>query len=913
VSYYIRQNRMMNPSNPLSQKLTELITRLRHANYTIGTTQFIAAYNVIKTLIERDALPNNPEQLRRLIAPIFCHSPTEQQDFKLYFDNWLKSLDKTEIGEHFQKVLLPDKPQPARWHWNWTIFWLVLATLTLLSGVIYYGSTIAELLSSFSATPSDSNSAPWYAWATLGIAVIVLIPWQRLVRYFAKKHYLTRHAETTEPTKIRYLPVTGIEKNIFQQIKQTAQQLRKHIDIPSQRLNLKATLRQTIQAAGWFTPVSKTLKQLPEYLMLIDRASFKDHQARRIEVLFTKLLAEGVFVERYYFNVDPRRCYALNQSTPLRLNDLAVRHPDHHLMIFSDGKGLMNPNTEQVVDWIQEFVDWEQRSLFTLEEPSQWDYREQALAKSDFLIMPATEAGLMALVEHLHADRDAPFFRSPHRDLFPAYLREQPRRWLEPRSPNPETVSTLLQQLSDFLGKTGYAWFSACAVYPEIRWQLTLGLGDKLNCLNEETLTKLARLPWFRYGYMPNWLREPLLAQLAPSQRQGIYAALEALFQTAKDKIATDDQLSIALDGPLLPVREQDKPINESVFLTFMADSLAFDVSEKLYKKIVSSPAQQLSLLSRLRKRVLSLPSLFSPSPTVSEPAISPTPQSPPLSVFEFEVVTVNKRGEIIKRQGHQAEYYSEDLGNGVMLEMVLIPGGTFMMGSPENEDDSSSNEGPQHEVIVKPFLMGKYPITQAQWFAVMGNNPSHFKGDNRPVESVSWHDCVEFCKRLSDKTGKAYRLPSESEWEYACRAGTTTPFCFGETITTDLANYFGKSTYASGPKGVFRGETTDVGSFPPNAFGLYDMHGNVDEWCADLWHENYDGAPTSGSAWLEKESDKGNLDYLINSNNPVISLIRGGSFTDLLEGCRAANRGRGSSDIHYWYGGFRGCADLAL
>jgi len=903
----------MNPNHPLSQKLTELITRLRQANYNVGTTQFIAAYNVIKTLIERDALPNNHEQLRLLLAPIFCHSPTEQQDFKLYFDNWLNSLDKTEIGGHFKKAALPDKPQPSHRHWNWTIFWLVLATLILLSGVMYYGSTIAELLSSFSATPSDSNSAPWYAWATLGIAVIVLIPWQRLVRDFAKKHYLTRHAATTEPTKIRYLPVTGIEKNIFQQIKQTAQQLRKHIDIPSQRLHLKATLRQTIQAAGWFTPVPKTLKQLPEYLMLIDRASFKDHQARRIEVLFTKLLAEGVFVERYYFNVDPRRCYALNQSTPLRLNDLAVRHPDHHLMIFSDGKGLMNPNTGQVVDWIEQFVEWTQRSVFTLEEPSQWDYREQALSNSDFLIMPATEAGLMALVEHLHAERDARFFRSERRDVFPASLGEQPRRWLEPRSPNPETVSALLQQISDFLGKTGYAWFSACAVYPEIRWQLTLGLGDKLNCLNEETLTKLARLPWFRYGYMPNWLREPLLAQLAPSQRQAIYAALEALFQTAKDKIATDDQLSIALDGPLLPVREQDKPINESVFLTFMADSLAFEVSEKFYKKLVSSPAQPLSLLSRLRKRVLSLPSLFSSSPTVSEPAISPTPQSPGLSVFEFEVVTVNKRGKIIKQQRHQAEYYSEDLGNGVMLEMVLIPGGRFMMGSPENEKDRLSFEGPQHEVIVKPFLMGKYPITQAQWIAVMGNNPSKLKGDNLPVENVSWHDGVEFCKRLSDKTGKAYRLPSESEWEYACRAGTTTPFYFGDTITSDLANYDGKYTYASEPKGVSRSETTEVGSFPPNAFGLYDMHGNVWEWCADLWHDSYDGAPTDGGAWLENKSDKGTLDYLINCNETKLRLLRGGSFINGPNFCRAARRGRDSSDDHDWNNGFRGCVDLAL
>jgi len=278
---------------------------------------------------------------------------------------------------------------------------------------------------------------------------------------------------------------------------------------------------------------------------------------------------------------------------------------------------------------------------------------------------------------------------------------------------------------------------------------------------------------------------------------------------------------------------------------------------------------------------------------------------------FEFEIVIVNAKGKITQREPKRARYLTEDLGKGVLLEMVSIPGGTFMMGAPKNE--GSHYQKTQHKVTVKPFLMGKYPITQAQWIAVMGKNPSNFKGDNRPVENVSWHDSVEFCKRLFDKTGKAYRLPSESEWEYACRAGTTTPFYFGETITTHLANYNGMYTYASGPKGVYRGETTDVGSFPPNAFGLYDRHGNVWEWCADLWHDSYDRAPTDGSAWLENQSDKGNLDYLIISNVTAECLLRGGSFVNGPNNCRAANRYRNSSGSHYGNGGFRGCADFEL
>ncbi|NJM62144.1 MAG: formylglycine-generating enzyme family protein [Oscillatoriales cyanobacterium RU_3_3] len=205
--------------------------------------------------------------------------------------------------------------------------------------------------------------------------------------------------------------------------------------------------------------------------------------------------------------------------------------------------------------------------------------------------------------------------------------------------------------------------------------------------------------------------------------------------------------------------------------------------------------------------------------------------------IFEFDVITVDLYGKENSRRKSFARFFSEDLGHGILLEMVYIPGGTFMMGSPNSEAGRDDDESPQHQVTVSAFYAGKYPITQAQWGAVMGDNPSYFKGEKRPVEQVSWYDAVEFCEKLSETTGKTYRLLSEAEWEYACRAGTTTPFHFGETITPELVNYNGN-------------ESTDVGSFPPNAFGLYDMHGNVGEWCSDKWLDNYDGAPTDGSSW---------------------------------------------------------------
>jgi eukaryotic-like serine/threonine-protein kinase len=265
------------------------------------------------------------------------------------------------------------------------------------------------------------------------------------------------------------------------------------------------------------------------------------------------------------------------------------------------------------------------------------------------------------------------------------------------------------------------------------------------------------------------------------------------------------------------------------------------------------------------------------PAPTKSSSNTSPI-SSNSLQTFQFETVTVNAQGSITNRRNQQAKYLVEDLGNGVTLEMVQIPRGTFTMGSPAGEAERQSNESPQHQVTVPGFFMGKYAVTQEQYQAIMGTNPANFKGEKRPVEQVSWDDAVEFCKKLSQKTGKTYRLPSEAEWEYACRGGTTTPFYFGETITTDLVNYNGNYPYGFAPKGQYRQQTTNVGIFPPNSFGLYDMCGNVWEWCQDVYNSNYQGAPTDGSAWLS-------------GSNKGIKLVRGGSWLTDGRVCRSADR----------------------
>ena len=230
-----------------------------------------------------------------------------------------------------------------------------------------------------------------------------------------------------------------------------------------------------------------------------------------------------------------------------------------------------------------------------------------------------------------------------------------------------------------------------------------------------------------------------------------------------------------------------------------------------------------------------------------------------------------------------------------VLLEMVYIPRGSFLMGAPRDKEGRYDKEEPQNQVTVPAFFIGKYPVTQFQWQEVtmlpqvevtLEYNCYKFKskGNTRPVEGVSWFEAVEFCKRLSRHTGKEYRLPSESQWEYACRAGTTTHYSFGDTLTKEQANF---GNYPDG-------ETTPVGQYPANSFGLYDMHGNVWEWCEDVWHKDYKGAPTDGSAWVDS-----------NFNRRV---LRGGSWDDAPGSCRSAYRRCASRGFRSHNIGFRVC-----
>jgi len=477
----------MNP-NILTKELINFIEKLRAADYHIGATQYIAAQDLILALAARGQLPPKLGRLRTLLAPILCHSPKEQASFKEHFDNWISQ---------FETPASTPPPVDIRTGiklWKWAIAALAIVLISSISIYIYWTEitnlfkdetasipvevTIplyetAQPVTTLPETTLDNETVPttvpidtkgdfswnillskWYLWPTLLLFMVLLVwLWRKLPRFLTRK-------STDTPSDIKKLFVEGIDDKLFQSVglSRIAQQLRKHKPIPTTDLDITATLKKTIETAGWFTPITGTIPIRPEYLVLIDRTTFKDHQAELMNSLINQIIAEEVFVTRYYFDGDPRRCYPEQaQLAPLTLTELAERYPEHQLMIFSDGNGFINPITGEIVNWIEQFSVWTPRTLFTLEEPAQWGYREQILDGADFLIMPANEAGLKALAEQINTGIWQPYpkpFDSVAR-AFPDYLNERPRRWLERHTPEAPRANRIAKASTRFSRRKG--------------------------------------------------------------------------------------------------------------------------------------------------------------------------------------------------------------------------------------------------------------------------------------------------------------------------------------------------------------------------------------------------------------------------------------------------------------------------
>ena len=449
-----------------------------------------------------------------------------------------------------------------------------------------------------------------------------------------------------------------------------------------------------------------------------------------------------------------------------------------------------------------------------------------------------------------------------------------------------------------------------------------------------QAVTDLLERRWNRQGIGPSFetlLTDPLVP--LPEEGAGLAhianvtaAMLDRLPGKAFHQLAERLRAGVGANHPQL-WPEEEFPFQEQTFPTAQllpipeAKSITFGTAryQELELQIVSYKTASIKRVANLSNRV--------------RPDNRTTQTGVQQSVYEIQRTDTTAWAfhEPLQRDARPPGVTAE-AADQLSLTLVEIPAGSFLMGSPPEEPERTDDEGPQHDVKLASFFMSHTPITQAQWREVAGwqplpaerwghdlnPDPSHFYNresqaegevrlfeaeantDNRPVENVSWLDAMEFCNRLSQRTGRSYTLPSEAQWEYACRAGTITPFCFGDTISPELANYDGNYAYSDASRGIYREQTAPVGMFPANAWGLYDMHGNVFEWCLDEWHESYEGAPTDGRAWVDVAERE-------NSKEPAkTKLLRGGSFGGLPRNCRSAYRNHYQPDDAFDFVGFR-------
>ncbi|MGK7908465.1 MAG: SUMF1/EgtB/PvdO family nonheme iron enzyme [Synechococcus sp.] len=1289
---------------PRPDQLLGFIDQLRRLGYNIGVSQYIAAQDLVLELYARG---ESPDVLGQMLGPLLCSNPTEQADFPQRCDRWLASLgiesEPTKpVGEGAERFRRELEELDLRSKWIPRVVAILAAVgLAAIAYWIYRQWFATDIVVSNpdpmptpdpvvtssptiapnpipSATPSAIPSAtptpeeapisedcrvrePVDRLFWLGIGFLVPAPaylaWQGGLLWLANL-YLMRRPMQGEPELDR-VALEGLDRDVFPSFSmlRIAQGLRRRFRVASPQLDVDRTVQKTVDNAGWFTPAYGFQQVLPEYLVLVDRSGFRDHQARYIEETLNHLAGSGVFMVTYYFSGDPRMCYLPSEPTRLlKLADVLDKYPQHRLLVFADAEVFFNGFTGELEPWVELLFKAPHRVLLTPEPPELWGYPEEELGHI-FTVVPASLDALMEFVRRFDSGKP---YQPPLGTAapLPEMLRERPQRWLDRNPPPSEAIAQMFEALQVYLGDRGLYWLGACAIFPKLNWNLTVFLGRVLEekrgeqLLDVSLLVAMSRLPWFRQGHMPDWMRVEAIAELSDEQEWAVRDALDGLiYQTVSGETFPGAERAVVLEivkqnadvlarvgQPLLRLLSwrsgKESALRDRLFLDFMVGRKRDRLAVHVPKPKASSKKEEIRLTRPLwkRRQVIQLgvfasaavgsamlglialtPELaykvatirllgeingfaFSPNgrllavaggnlihrwnladssleeepvevenaqvelaqfrstgrlrpaesdidastdilrigangklqatlndggevslgpvegpPTVTLPGgyvdvrvssgsdvvatvdangtvalwqadgapisilqgnisalqLSPdgervavvtdlgevrlflidgtllsqwqavqltrettessiggiqfSPDGQTLatanrdglislwdlegnsigSLFDFangpsiDVETMSLKRLIDRRsqtfdslsqqnssdpelqqqlqdlevdveeqakriqqlqqlpssvqfddfafspqgdrivalaegrlfflpfdeslpeilgpvasarEDHRNEMRTEELGSDVRLEMMNIPPGCFRMGSPESEEDRDDDEGPTREVtIASSFWMGRYPVTQAQWRTVVEMtrddpefdlelvpDPSSFKGDDRPVESVSWFDAEEFCKRLSKLTGKDYRLPSEAEWEYACRAGTTTPFHFGPTITTDLANYRGIETYGGGPEGIYRQETTPVDTFKfANAFGLSDMHGNVWEWCADHWHDSYVGAPPGGTPWIEGGD----------SNRRV---LRGGSWDFDPRYCRSANR-RWSNPGNWFSGvGFR-------
>lgn len=670
-----------------SAVLLGFVDELREAGYNVATEQYVAVQDLVLALAARGEDIESPESLRGLLGPILCSSPAEQQDFRGRFDDWLARFsgeDEAAVEEPGELDQLLAALHRAFLWWRWG---LAVLLIVVASGLFYTWSLIQEKelptlppAGPAPAAPSDGtftggdeeelvpvqpedvqaevvaqpeqgpqresatrHESPW--WRMLApVLAILLVPlawslaWQEWWRYRAQL-FLKRHAVSERP-KVERVAVRSLLDELLPSLSllRTARDFRRRHFVESRHLDVAATVDATARHGGWPTLVGGRRQVLPEYLVLVDRASFRDQHAELFENLIDRLAGHDVLITRYHFDSDPRICFPAGKGTPAGLRQLVSTHQHHRFLIFSDATGFLDPGTGELEPWADELLRFEDQTLLTPGPPALLGRRATVL-RPKLMVLPATVSALTAWIRSLHGAS----IREPSADgasPLPMELAERSQRWLARDAPEARKVESVLEDLETYLSPAGFYWLCACAVYPALHLSLTVHLGNVLcdsdgeRLLEFRRLTTLTRLPWFRYGSMPDWLRVRLISRLSRSEERSVRGALEALLLSAL-RAPSDFELEIAGDSGrpvarltqailrILSKRQPDDgPLRDHVFLSFMSGRrlgpLSLRVPEAVRDRLTATLApirpQALHVLSVLRAYLLKVTSQNHPA-----------------------------------------------------------------------------------------------------------------------------------------------------------------------------------------------------------------------------------------------------------------------------------------------------------
>jgi formylglycine-generating enzyme required for sulfatase activity len=773
----------------------------------------------------------------------------------------------------------------------------------------------------------------WF-WIGLFFSLVLLVV--LLVWLFNRIHQdeliLERQATRDQPQTTQ-LPIRTFEGTILDRMVlfTTARNMRRRVPVLSNELDIPQTLAASLERGGWFTPVYRYRQVMPEYLILVDRTSHRDHQAQFVEHMLADFKDNAVYTQVYLFDGDPRICFhAEGKEPPCTLEDLTHRYADHRLILFSDGSGLFSPMTGEQEAWTMLFETWSERTMMTPVFVDQWGYQEQVL-QNEFVLLPATAEGLSRLTDAFYqGDTSALAAGQPTAGaMLPDELRMRPLYWTSRNPPDEEQITRMLTKLRRYLNdEASYFWLQACAIYPQLDWNLTLYLGEHLRdkqneqLLSPQRLIALSRLPWFRQGYIPDWLRTELITTMTPAQETQVRECIYKLFKSGEKSSDAGDSdgdvtLEFAQQHPqtivawakrnlrrLAKQAPEDSPIKDYIFLRFM-------YRKKLQPLWVRLPAELRERFPKQQPRLLiaaGAAAVVVLALVTAWAMVWKTPTNPlfPVTLDEWRNETRTLSQDFTREGDHYWRF---------------VPTNTYTIGGWLDDDDEDNDA--QANIALPDYWIGKHPITRQQylqfkeaggydnetywtpngwaWKEAYNNgegrlhpyywDDARFGDDNQPVVGVTWYEATAYANWLNEQlagtlpTGYRVQLPTEAAWEVACAYGADGqrhPYPWGEQLPDATLADFGKDWQSDKP--------APVGDYPDGAAanGAQEMVGSV--W--EVMSNSYKGyAAQSGDVVADFSTGDWDVPY------------RSGSWGNQVDITRCAVRGRVIADSDF---GFR-------